>query len=238
MDPIIASSLIGAGTSLAGGLLGGGSSDSGSDAMAAAIMEGINFQKEQYTQGREDLAPFRGLAENALPYLTEAAGAESPLYQMRLKDSQDAIEAMMAKQGRFGSGAAVAATAENARRVSAEEAEARWGRNLSLADMASGAAKYTVGAGQQAASGIADSYNKLGQTYYQQGQNKAGAYGGIAGGLNQAVQGGMENYFFRQYLDQYSPTGGSGGGSANPNYSYGGSQPSLDVTNPLDKYVT
>ncbi|MCK5236207.1 MAG: hypothetical protein KAR06_04400 [Deltaproteobacteria bacterium] len=207
--------LLSGGLSALGGAGAFGSSDSGMSDMADAIMAGIKFSKEIYGEARTDLEQHRGAGTEALPWMKEVASAESPLYKMRMEDSEAAINRAMAARGLFGSGAATGELAESARRVTAEEAEARWERNKYLSDVGLRGSEATVQAGTATMGNISQMYSQLGAGYQQAGDTKAGIIGSTAGALNQAVQGGIGNAYFKKFMG-----GGGGGGGGR---TYGGS---------------
>lgn len=72
---------VGAVGSIAGGLIGASGAQSAADTQAAAINQGIgvqkdalNFQKDVYGNTRSDLAPYRGVGQNALYSLASLYG--------------------------------------------------------------------------------------------------------------------------------------------------------------------
>lgn len=221
MDPIIGASLISAGTGLASGILGKKSAGRGAKDMARAMREGIALTKKMYETGRTDLSPYRAAGTAALPYLQAAAGKESPLYRQQIEDTEEAINRSLSARGQWGSGAGLEVLSSNARRLAASESQARWGRNQYLTDLGSGAAKFTAGTGMQAAGTAGSLYGQLGAGQLGAGLTQANLYGNTAAAMNQAVQGGLSNYYFNQYLQNQpatarytpnSPTGYSGYG--------------------------
>ena len=183
-----------------------------------ALAEGLAQQKQLYEQGRTDLAPYRAVGPGALNYLSSAAeGATSPLYQLQLEDSEKAINRALAARGLFGSGVGIEALGSNARRLAASEAEARFGRNVRLAGIGQQAVATSAGGGQALSQSISDNYRYIGAT----GANAALARGqagvDFAGAANQAIQGGLSNYYTQQragqpsYFSQFFGGGGTAG---------------------------
>ena len=195
-------------------------------AQVRALEAGIEQQKKLYEQGRLDLAPYRAVGPGSLNYLTSAAeGATSPLYQLQLEDSEKAINRALAARGLFGSGVGVEALGPNARRLAASEAQARWGRNLSLAGIGQQAATTSAGGGQALGQSIADNYRFIGSTRAQGALARGQAGVDFAGAANQAIQGGLSNYYTRQRAGQpgyFSQFFGGGGGGAGVGGDIGG----------------
>lgn len=215
MDPATAA-LIGGGLSAVSGIMGAKAQKSASKEMADALALQALMQKQIYEQTREDLAPFRDVAGEALEFLPGAAGdTESPLYQFRLAEQMKQLNAALSARGLYGSGAGLELIGQETRTMTAEEAEARWRRNMELANLGFGGASQTAQAGQAYGSQIAQPVSQIGQA----GQNLSNLYGGTAAGLNQALQGGLQNQYFQNYLTQIQPspyttgTYGSGGGA-------------------------
>ena len=203
---LIGAAAIGAGGSILGGMIGGKAAKRGAAQMAQAQREATALQRQMYETGYRDLSPYREVGQPALNYMQSAASAESPLYQMRMQDTIAELNRQMAARGQYFSGAAMQNVLGDAtRRITAEEAESRWGRNALLGQMGYGAAaggaqlgqQYAGQAGQtmmQGASGIANQYNQ-----------GAGARQNALAGVNQAVQGGIGNYYFGQYANALQP---------------------------------
>lgn len=209
---LLGASLVSGGLSLAGGLLGGRSAKKGMKQMARAIREATQFQREMYNRLYGDLAPYRELSTEALPYLRQAAGEESPLYRLRLEDTEKAINRYLASRGLFNSGVAGELLAQNARRLSAEEAAQRWARMMGLAELGFKARGLGGRLGVATGSNVASTQGVLGQGYLRAGENLASIYGNTAAGINQAIQGGLSNYYFNQFLDRLG-----GGVTSSPN---------------------
>lgn len=183
----------------------------------------LRQQQEVYEQGRADLTPFTQAGQTGLPYLQAAAGgAGSPLYQLRLEESEKGVNRALAARGLYGSGTAIEALSANARRAAAEESEARWGRSLQLSELGlRGASALQGGAGnyQQAISNYA---GMMGDAQAQKWLTQGQAGAGFAAGANQAIQGGLQNYYTQQaggggggYFGQF---GGVGTGAGSPIY--------------------
>lgn len=191
----------GAVAGVVGSMMASRSASKGAKAMRAAAEQQIAFQREMYAKWQKDFAPYREAGEEALPFMRAAASAESPLYALRKEDTEKAIERALAKRGQFFSGAGINTLAESSRRLSAEEAEARWRRSKELAEM--GRMATGMMASAQGATGA-----QVGGAYGQLGRNEmavAGQKGSAYAGINQAIQGGLSNYYFDQYLQKLNP---------------------------------
>jgi len=76
-------------------------------------------------------------------------------------------------------------------------------RLFGIAGLGQGAVNTGVQAG-------ANTAGNLSQIYMNQGNARASAYMGAAGGVNNAIQGGLQNWAFNTYMNQGSNSGGHG----------------------------
>lgn len=170
--------------------------------------------------------PYRELGAAALPAYTAAILGHDPtrqrldemafggeLYELQKEDITESINRQLAARGRLDSGAGLQTLSDAYRRLGAQEAEAEWGRALTLTNLDYGRLldAINIGSGQAGmGAGLASS----------QGQSLAGLYTGTAantagltqdvgaaraslyGGINQAIQGGLSNYYTSQLMEQ------------------------------------
>lgn len=119
----------------------------------------------------------------------------SPEYKFNLDEGQRAIDRSLAARGKALSGAGVRAGARYASGLASSEFSNFYNRLASQAGIGQTAAGSTAAAGAQAAGNI-------GQAYMANGANQAQAAGNMYAGINNAVQGGMQNYMLMRYLNQ------------------------------------
>lgn len=117
----------------------------------------------------------------------------SPGYQFRLDEGNKAIQRSAAARGKLFSGEALKAVTGYSQGVASDEF-ARYVAGLqSLAGVGQSATGSTATAGANAA-------NNNSAAYLQNGANVGSSYMTAAGGVNNAVQGGIGNYLMYQYL--------------------------------------
>jgi len=113
------------------------------------IDAGIASQEKMYQRGREDLAPYREAGAEMLPYLLAGAKdnpyrgmleylatgkgtavnfQDSPMYQYRKEQEEEALNKYLAGQGKLGSGAGVTAYSKMMGRLGAEESDRHYNR--------------------------------------------------------------------------------------------------------------
>jgi hypothetical protein len=150
--------------------------------------------------GTHQLPPRPGTATTTAPAAASSAGPadryagfyESPGYQFRLDQGQQAIERGAAARGRLFSGGTLKRTTDYAQGVASQEWN-NWLNGLrSLAGVGQSATGSTSAAGANAASGIASSAMNA-------GAQRASSYLAGAEGVNNAVQGGLGNWVTYKY---------------------------------------
>lgn len=162
---------------------------------------------EGYGPGQVD--PTTGAVTGA-PAGTPDASAftASPGYQFSLDQGEKSINNSLVAQGRGLSGAAVKAGTSYAQGLASQNYNDYVNQLMQQAGLGSAAVSTTTAAGTAAAAN--DS-----QAYALEGNARASAYGTTASGVNNAVQGGAQNYLLSQYLNKpgYAPaaTAGLGG---------------------------
>ena len=151
-------------------------------------------QLEMYYKSLEETAPYREMGKRALPMLERYAGMSgvSPLFKMQQAEGEKAINRSLAARGLWNSGAGVQALSDFNRKLSATEADKKWGRLASLVNIGQGMSAQSGQNAVNTGSNLATIY----QTGYSDiAQSNAGMYSGI----NQAAQGGLQNYMFAKY---------------------------------------
>lgn len=109
--------------SLVGGLFSGNASQKAAGQISGAIQQGVNFGQGVYNNTLQNVQPFIGAGQSALPYLLgfyglpggNAGGAQqsfqqftgTPSYQFPLQQGNLALNRQLASSGLIGSGAAL-----------------------------------------------------------------------------------------------------------------------------------
>lgn len=117
----------------------------------------------------------------------------SPGYQFRLSEGTKAIQRSAAARGKLFSGDALKAVEGYAQGVASDEFARHVAGLQSLAGVGQSATNSSAAAGTNAA-------NNISQAYMQNGANIGSSYMAAAGGVNNAVQGGISNWLLSRYL--------------------------------------
>jgi len=197
--------VIGAGIGAVASIVG---SQGASHAAGSAGRLARDAEWQMYNQNREDLAPYRQAGYGALNEVqnlfmgsaAERAGAmsrfeTSPDYQFRRDEGLRGIQnSAAAREGGLGSSALRRMTAFNSNLASGEFNN-YVDRLFGIAGLGQGATNTGVAAGQNTA-------NNISNIYQNQGNARASAYLTGAAGVNNAVQGGLQNWAFNTYMNQ------------------------------------
>lgn len=181
--------LIGAGATIAGGVMGKNSAKKATQAQTQSLDRALALQDSQFQQSRQDLMPWLQTGGQAIGdlYAMTQPGYDhttSPGYQFRLGEGLRGVENSAAARGLLQSGG----TLKGIDRFSQDYAASDYGDQFNrLASIAAG--------GQQTGSTL----GSLGAGYANAGSNILGQIGqarasGYAG-QNQAVQGTLGNLF-------------------------------------------
>lgn len=119
----------------------------------------------------------------------------SPDYAFNLAEGQKAIDRSLAARGRALSGAGVRAGVRYASGLASGEFSNFYNRLASQAGLGQTAASNTAAAGAQAAGAI-------GNAQMANGLNQANITNNMYAGINNSVQGGIQNYLLMRYLKQ------------------------------------
>lgn len=212
---IIGGALIGGATSLAG-------AKKASDASKEATGTAVGESRRQFDLQRQDMLPFIETGHGALAQLAQLYGinrdgtqgtpdfsafTESPGYQFRQEEGQQAIDRSLAARGKALSGQGVKEGQRYASGLASQEFGSFFDRLATLAGIGN------TGAAQSAAAG-ATSASQVGNAVMHNGVVQANARTSAAAGINSAIQGGLSNYLLMQYLGNGSSSGltlGAGG---------------------------
>lgn len=137
---------------------------------------------------------------------------ESPDYQFNLAEGQKAIDRSLAARGRTLSGAGVREGVRYASGMASNEMGNFYNRLANIAGLGQTATGSTAAAGANAA-------NNISQNHLFAGQSRANGYMNTAQGINNAVQGTIQNVMLARYL------GGTSGGLSTPPYAGAGTDP-------------
>jgi len=206
---IIGGSLIGAATSLIGGHQAASAADQ-------ASRRARDTELQMYNQNRADLAPYRQAGYGALNevqnlYMGSAADRSgamsrfetSPNYEFVRDEGLRGLENLGSARGGQLSGNALRGATAFSSNLASGEFNNYVTRLFGIAGLGQGAVNTGVQAG-------ANTAGNLSQIYMNQGNARASAYMGAAGGVNNAIQGGLQNWAFNTYMNQGSNSGGHG----------------------------
>lgn len=207
---------IGAAASLGGAYLQSNAAEDAADRQAQGLSQAtqattqnnagaLALYKAMYEQGRDDLAPYRGVGPNALGALQNQIGTDytkSPGYQFRLNEGLNAAQQSAAARGSLNSGATLRGLTEYGQNFATNDYN-NWLQRLSgLATIGQNSAAGSAAAGQNFA-------GQAGQTLTNQGNSLAQLFS--AGGANAAsgavAQGNAWNNGIQNALVAYSRLG-------------------------------
>jgi len=214
------SQLSGSGTNnLGSGLTGSGLTDNlailGSSLASGALSynateKGIEENRRQYDQTREDFEPWRQAGIQGLGQYQDRLNQpvpefqfkleDDPIYQFQLAESQKATERGMAARGYNNSGNVLQELSRDAIGQAGKyqdqaynrqlgTSQTNYGRNLDRTNQYGNLAGVGQTATQSVSAAGQNSTNNLQNLYLQQGQ-----------GLNNSIQGGLNNYLLNNYL--------------------------------------
>lgn len=202
--------IVGAGASIAGG-------NKAASAQEKAANQSIAEQQREYNQDREDLAPWRNTGQAALSTLASVYGLgtngqpatsgaapdyskfyESPDYQFRLSQGQQAIDRSNSARGLLGSGANQKAQIGFAENTAAGGFNDWWNKLSGLAGTGQSATNTTVAAGQNTANNISSAYTGVGNA-------RASSYANTASAVNGGINNVLSAYLYNR-AGGFSPT--------------------------------
>lgn len=201
----------------------GGNAQTGAINKALSQLQGAygmasSTAQDQYNKALAMQQPYRELGASILPtYGAYAAGlspgrstlqnmADSGLYNWQAEQLNRQINNQLSARGRYDSGAGLKTLADAQRALAAQEAEKKFGRQLTLenmdygrlldaANMGMGAAAGGAGLAQNQGQNLANLYTGLGQSQAQGSTALGNATASMYGGANKAIQGGLGNLY-------------------------------------------
>lgn len=211
----------------------------GADAAANLQRESAAVTREQYEQGRADLAPYREQGERGLAsYTDELYGdnlpkwegfgmddmQEDPGYQFRMEQGYQGLDRMSAAGGERFSGKRGMALQEYGQRMGSQEFAAARGRSIQdysmkrseglfrLSQFANLAAsgQQAAGASSNLGANYAGAISGINQNMGATMQQGANARGASYMGIGNAVNSGIAGYQYQQNFDKYMDTQGAG----------------------------
>lgn len=222
---IAAAGALSAGASLFAGESQAGGLESGAKLIAAAQREATAESRRQYTQTREDLAPYREVGVPALEQYASLFGVgregllsddeiadarsrfvETPGYEFRFNEGIRALDRSAAARGRLRGGGHERELIRYGQGIATDEFGNYANRLAAIAGMGQGATVATGTFGQQTAGNIGDILMRSasGQAQLLGGASTARASGYV--GAANALSGGLSNYMLYDLLK-------TGGGS-------------------------
>ena len=201
----IATAIVGG--SVVSGLLSADAADSASDATTDASQASIEEQRRQFNLIRQDTAPYRVAGREALTTLRNLnagnfnAFVESPGYQFTRDEGLKAIDrSAVARTGGLG-GRSVKEAQRYASGLASTEFGNFWNRIAATAGIGQTAVGQSGTAGMNAAGNIGNAYMTAGAARGANEWNRAQ-------GINNAFQGGVQNYMLYDYLARPAPAVG------------------------------
>ena len=197
---------------IGGAVVGAGASvyaaNRSSDAIQDASNTATGETRRQYDLNRADMMPWMDSGKNALTRLDQVNNGDmspfmaSPDYNFRKSEGQKGINNIFSAGGNKYGGNALAALTDYNSNLASGEFGNWWNRQAGQAGIGQAA---TQQIGQQ---GMLAS-NQISNNIMNAGNAQASGYQQMAGGVNNAIQGGIGNYMYLQGLK----TGGTGPGS-------------------------
>lgn len=191
--------LVGAGSSIIGGMNSAKAAKSAAGQEAAAVQQGINYQQGIYNQTQGNLQPWIGGGQQALNSLlgfyglgTNPQGAQAgyqafqntPFYQFPFQQGMLGLNRSLAASGLIGSGAALKEGAQFASDLASQ------GLGTYLSGLSG-----LAGSGQQAATSLGQIGMGTGQNVAQGFTNQGVAQAAGTVGASNALQQGFQNAF-------------------------------------------
>jgi len=227
----IAAAVIGAGASLAGGLMGASAAGKASKAQVQASREASAQQQAMFDKQVELQAPFReaGLtSQNRLLQYLGLSGAPGeagygkyagdfgmqdfttdPGYAFRLAEGNKALDRTAAARGGLLSGGAMKAAQRYGQEMGSQEYMNAFNRYQTNRANQLNPLQSLMGAGQSAANTLTSAAGQLGSDLGQNtmgaGNARASGYIGQANALTGALNQGVNTYMGTQYLNKMTP---------------------------------
>lgn len=197
--------IAGAAVGVIGGVLSNRSAQRGADAATQAQMAGIEEQRRQYDQTRQDMEPWRAAGQQGLSGLQRLLASpdsiqDSAAYQWRFNQGLQGLDRSAAARGGLFSGGHSADLLGYGQGMASQEYNDQWNRLAGLSGVGQNANSQLGALGANMAGNVANAYGNIGNArqsmYGQIGSNNAQMVGAIGGAFNQwnqnrlAQQGG------------------------------------------------
>lgn len=165
------------------------------------VMDEVGARRayQQYLQSQPAAVPAAPATGTGQPDMS--AFFESPDYQFRLSQGEQGINRAAAARGRYDSGAVLKGLDRYNSNLASGEFASFYDRLAQQAGLG------VTGIGQSAAAG-ANAANNIGANLVNAGNSRASAYLTAGQGVNNAVQGGIQNWYLNRYLNQPAVAGG------------------------------
>ena len=191
-----------AGATALSGVLGSRSASKAASAQQAAAEMGIEEQRRQFDLTRSDLAPYRDLGPQAIPYLSQLLGlsgtfdqnqiTQRPGYQFGLSQGVNAMDRSASAAGLLGTGGYGKALTRYGQDYGQMGYDRELSRLSNIVGIGQSAANQTGAYGANAANQVSGLYGNIGDA-------QAGGYLGQSAALNNTV-GGLGSLYFANQL--------------------------------------
>lgn len=201
------------GSAVVGGVVASRSASQAAGASRSAARRATEAELYMYDQNRADLAPYREAGYGALDevqnlFLGSPAERQeamrnfrtSPGYQFTREQGIEGLTNRASAQGGQLSGNALRGITGFSSGLASGEFNSYVDRLFGIAGLGSGATTTGVQAGQQTASNLSN-------IYLNEGNARASSYLQGGAGINNAIQGGLQNWAFNTYLNRPTATG-------------------------------
>lgn len=189
------SGIIGAGASVAGGIMAGNQSKKAAEIDAAAQQKALDLQKYIFDQTQANYAPWLNIGKQALPQINKAVLKgdmsgfyKSPGYDFRLSEGVKAIDRGAGARGMLNSGARLKALNDYGQGMASAEYGNYLNNLYNVAGLGQTGAAGTANAGQNYAQGGSTALGNMGSA-------RASGYAAAANSLNQGIQGGLKSLY-------------------------------------------
>jgi len=232
--------IVGAGTQLAGGIMGGNASKAAGAQQAQAISQGIGFEQGVYNEAKSNFAPYIQQGQNALQSIAQFYGLapgggaakayqnyqNTPFYQFPLQQSLDTLNRQAARRGLNLSGGQLNALQSYAQDYASKNFQTYLQGLSGLAGGGMTASQNIASAGTNLGQDMMRGYTGMGISNAAGTMGKANQTNDALGGVAPLIQG-AGNLYDSLTKSSYDPTP-SGNGTTVPTYQ--GSLAGYDMT--------
>lgn len=231
----ITAALIGAGASLAGGLLSSNAANKAAKTQARAADQATALQREQYEKNLELNKPFYEAGLKGQDYLLNYLGIggnpnapgygagmkpfdasmmyEDPGYGFRLSEGINALNKTAAARGGMLSGRALAEAARYGQDYASNEYQNAYNRYWNTRNQILNPVQSLLGQSQTTANNLGTAgqnyATRAGETMQGAANARASGYMGSANALSQALSGAAVPYMNYSMMSSFAPQGGS-----------------------------